>query len=353
MHFKPDYKNIIDVCNNIKPERLPLYEHIISPVIMEKILDVKFADMEEGQGKDLPEFFKHYCWFFKEMTYDTVSYEVCVIEALPHQGNSLMGKEPGPIQTEQDLDNFDWQAALEKYKQVSDNKFKALAKNLPEGMKAVGGVGNGVFEISEDLVGLEYLAYMQVDNPQLYEKVYSKIGDLMYQIWDWFLQNHSQSFAVCRIGDDLGYKSGTLISPAGIRKHIVPQYHKVIDLIQDSGHKFLWHSCGNIFEVMDDFIRIGIDAKHSNEDVIAEYDRWIELYSDKIGLFGGIDMDFLCHQPPDRVYEKVLEEGKRFRNKANGYALGSGNSIPDYVPVDGYLAMIKAANKIREKEKSL
>ena len=33
----------------------------------------------------------------------------------------------------------------------------ALHRALPPGMKAVGGVGNGVFEISEDLVGLEYL----------------------------------------------------------------------------------------------------------------------------------------------------------------------------------------------------
>jgi uroporphyrinogen decarboxylase len=35
---------------------------------------------------------------------------------------------------------------------------------------------------------------------------------------------------------------------------------------------------------------------------------------------------------------------------AKGYALGSGNSIPDYVPVDGYLAMIEAARRVRKDE---
>jgi len=49
----------------------------------------------------------------------------------------------------------------------------------------------------------------------------------------------------------------------------------------------------------------------------------------------------------------VFEKGSRFRAAANGYALGSGNSIPDYVPVDGYLAMIEAAKKIRKSEKFL
>jgi uroporphyrinogen decarboxylase len=30
-----------------------------------------------------------------------------------------------------------------------------------------------------------------------------------------------------------------------------------------------------------------------------------------------------------------------------GYALGSGNSIPDYVPAAGYLVMIEAAREFR------
>lgn len=351
MIFEPDYRNIVDACSNVRPKRLPLYEHIISPQVMERILSVEFAELENSSGNDLKEFFTQFCRFFKEMTYDTVSYEVSIVQALPHAGDSLMGRKPGPIQTDDDFEKFDWEDIVEKYKQTADEKFRILGDTLPDGMKAIGGVANGVFEISEDLVGIEYLAYMQVDNPELYEKIYSKIGELMYQIWEWFLENHSHHYAVCRIGDDLGYKSGTLISPAGIRKHIIPQYKKVIDLIHRSGHKFLWHSCGNIFDVMDDFINIGIDAKHSNEDIIAPYDKWIELYSDKIGLVGGIDVDLLCQEKPDRIYERVIEDGKRFRNKANGYALGSGNSIPDYVPVEGYLAMIKAGQKIRETER--
>ena len=42
--------------------------------------------------------------------------------------------------------------------------------------------------------------------------------------------------------------------------------------------------------------------------------------------------------------------GAEYRRLARGYALGSGNSIPDYVPVDGYLAMIRAAQALREEE---
>ena len=43
--------------------------------------------------------------------------------------------------------------------------------------------------------------------------------------------------------------------------------------------------------------------------------------------------------------------GNTYRKSAKGYAIGSGNSIPDYVPVEGYLAMIDAVKEIRRTEK--
>ena len=112
----------------------------------------------------------------------------------------------------------------------------------------------------------------------------------------------------------------------------------------------MWHSCGKIFSVMDDVIALGIDGKHSNEDTIAQFDEWITRYSGQIALLGGIDVDILCQHSPDEIFGQVVEKGTRYREMASGFALGSGNSIPDYVPIDGYLAMIRAAQHIRKQE---
>jgi uroporphyrinogen-III decarboxylase len=99
-----------------------------------------------------------------------------------------------------------------------------------------------------------------------------------------------------------------------------------------------------------DYIALGIDAKHSNEDQIAPFEKWIDLYNDRIGLFGGIDVNTLCLNGYDDVYREVLEKGARYRRKARGYGIGSGNSIPEYVPVDGFLAMVEAVKEIRRRE---
>ena len=340
---------MLDVLNNKRPKRLPIYEHIISPEIMEQILDVKFADLLAGNNSDQMEFFSHYCRFFKKMTYDTVSFEVTVTDQLPDHG-AIVGGRPGPIQNRDDFEKYPWDDLPAIYWDVATPQFQALIQCIPEGMKALGGIGNGVFEISEDLVGFQYLAYMQADDPQLYADLYRKIGDLMVELWSEFLKRYSEHFAICRFGDDLGFKTNTLVSPKVIREHILPQYRRVIDLIRNAGKPFLWHSCGKIFSIMDDVIGLGIGTKHSNEDVIAPYDEWITRYGDQIGLVGGIDVDLLCQSAPDDIFERVVEKGQMYRRMARGYALGSGNSIPEYVPVEGYLAMVKAAQHIRQLE---
>ena len=208
--FTPDYHNILDVLNNKKPKRLPIYEHIISPTIMEKVLNKSFAELGVGNIDDLAEFFNHYCTFFKKMTYDTVSYQFCISEILPEHG-AIMGGKPGPIQTREDFEKYPWDELPTRYWEKADLYFQALAQTLPIGMKAIGGVGNGVFEISEDLVGYEYLSYMQIDNPDLYADLHTKIGDLMKTIWDRFLKHYSDFFVGCRFGDDLGFKTNLLL----------------------------------------------------------------------------------------------------------------------------------------------
>ena len=108
MAFQNDYRHILDVLANKKPARLPIYEHIISPAIMEQILDVGFAELIDGNLVDQKAFFQHYNRFFQEMTYDTVSYEVTIVDRLPGHG-AICGGRPGPIQNRDDFLKYPWE----------------------------------------------------------------------------------------------------------------------------------------------------------------------------------------------------------------------------------------------------
>lgn len=110
-----------------------------------------------------------------EMTYDVVSFEVCITEVLP-DGGAIKGGKPGPIQNRSDFRAYPWNDLPTLFWEHATPKFDSLVESIPSGMKAVGGIGNGVFEISEDLVGLEYLPFIQADDPGLYGEIYCRIG---------------------------------------------------------------------------------------------------------------------------------------------------------------------------------
>jgi uroporphyrinogen decarboxylase len=347
--FTPDFTNLLKVLSNERPKRLPVYEHHIDAPFISKALGEEL-NPENLKAHELPEYYRKVIGFWKDMTYDGFDFEAAICDILPGHG-AIMGGMLGPIQSRDDFEKYPWKEIPLIFKEKYSPHFNAIRKTLPDGMKAYGGCGYGIFEASQDLVGFESLCIMQCLDPDLFRDLFIRIGDLWVELWSWVINNYHDLFVFYRMGDDLGHKTSTMLDPDIIRQHILPQYKRVIDLVHLSGKKFLLHSCGRIFPLMDDIIALGIDAKHSNEDQIAPFMEWIEKYSSKIGLFGGFDLNLLVLENPDKVFQTVLKQGTDYRAKAKGYGLGSGNSIPGYIPVDSFIAMIEAAKEIRRREK--
>ncbi len=347
-NFTPDYTHLLDVLHNRRPKRLPLYEHHIDAPFISKILGEELV-LGGNKKKDYEDYYRKVIGFWKDHTYDAFDYEAAICDIFPGHG-AIMGGMAGPIQTRDDFNTYPFDEIPTIFWNTYTPHLEAIRAVLPPGMKAFGGCGYGIFESAQDLVGFENLCLMQFMDPELFTDLFNKVGDLYATLWTKMISDYSDIFVFFRMGDDLGHKTSTMLAPDTIRNFILPQYKKVIDLVHSAGKKFLLHSCGNIFSVMDDLIELGIDAKHSNEDQIAPFDKWIDSYNDRIGLFGGIDLNTLVLKSYDDIYKEVLEKGLHYRNKAKGFGIGSGNSIPDYIPVEGFMAMVDAAKEIRRSE---
>jgi len=298
----------------------------------------------------MDDYFSRYIEFWRTNTYDAFDYEAAICDIIPGHGAILGGK--GPIQTREDFERYPFDDIPRIFWETYTPRLESLRRVTPAGMKAYGGCGYGIFETAQDLVGMESFCMMQYIDPELFADIFKKIEWLYRTLWTRMASEWGDIFVFFRMGDDLGHRTSTMLSPDTIRTYILPLYKMVIDIAHHAGKRFLLHSCGNIFEVMPDIIALGIDAKHSNEDQIAPFGEWIERYGSQIGLFGGFDMNELILNPYDYVYEKVLREGVEFRARTQGYGLGSGNSIPDYMSEEGFRAMVEAAKEIRRREKN-
>ena len=95
---------------------------------------------------------------------------------------------------------------------------------------------------------------------------------------------------------------------------------------------------------MTDLIdNVRIDGKHSFEDAIMPVQDFQITYGDSIAVLGGLDLNILSGGTPAQVraQTRLLLETCGARGR---YALGAGNSVPSYVPVENYLTMLDERN---------
>lgn len=348
MTYKPNYQNIVDVALNRKPQRIPLYEHYVSYNMIEKITNTQLSRYYWGTPEELRLMFANYTAFFRDYGYDAVSFECCVTDILPH-GGALSGSGKGCIDSQETFDAYPWESVKELYINRFEPYFDALAESMPDGMKAIGGVGNGVFEIVQDIVGYENLCIFSFEEPELYASLFEKVGQILYEIWQWFLKNYSDVYCVCRFGDDLGYKSNTLLSHEDIRKHIIPQYTRIVDLVHQYGRPFLLHSCGKIFAVMEDLIDAGVDILNPIQPCSKDMNpvNLRDTYRNRIVFHGGLDtQEILPKCSPEQVAEEVRKLIDVFKPEGN-YIFAAAHNIQTDVSAENIDAMFTAAKKYK------
>jgi uroporphyrinogen decarboxylase len=144
--------------------------------------------------------------------------------------------------------------------------------------------------------------------------------------------------------DDLGFKTGTLLSPEDLEKLLFPWIKKYAQLAHDHDKVCLLHACGNYYEngIIETFIdEIKLDAIHSHQDSIWPISKCVQNFGDRIAFLGGVDLDKLCRLDESSLREYVQE----ILNAClpGRFALGSGNSIANYVPVENYFVMLDEA----------
>lgn len=222
--------------------------------------------------------------------------------------------------------------------------YQDLGAVLPDGMKLIASGNGGLLENAIDLVGFETLSLMTLLDEALATEIFDAIGSRLLRFYE--IVSSIETVGACIINDDWGFKNQTMFSPEMLRRWIFPWHKKMVAAIHRSGKPAILHSCGQLEAVMDDVIHdMKYDAKHSFEDQITPVEEAYTKWGDQIAILGGIDMDFLARKPIEEIEARslsMLEKGM----SGGGYALGSGNSIPDYIPDENYFAMISARSKL-------
>ena len=352
--FQPNWEGLVD---NIRrkgtPDRAYLIELFQDLEIEEAI--IKRFGLEEGLDANDPAFAqkRHIAlrrfsgfdfvrsglsgldWKFSRLTAKDTE------EQLGKSERAFADEHSGPIMSWDDFEKYPWPdpnlpeatAGLEWY-----------SENLPDDMCIIGSGGVGHFaEHLTWLMGFETLCFALFDDRKLVAAIAEKLLEIETRAMERILQ--FDRVKLVWSSDDMGYKTGLMISPDDTREFMLPGHKKLAAMAHAAGNPYLLHSCGKLEDIIDDLIDdVQIDAKHSFEDTIEDICEVKKTYGQRTALLGGIDVDFLCRSDEAAIRQRVRKTLDACQ-PGGGYCLGTGNSVANYVPLDNYLTMVDEGMK--------
>jgi len=94
--------------------------------------------------------------------------------------------------------------------------------------------------------------------------------------------------------------------------------------------------------VLDDIIDNGVLALHPIEPKAMDIYELKRQYYGRLAVVGNLDLgSTLTRGTPEEVRDDVRKHIARLA-PGGGYAVGSSNTIPNYVPIENYKAMVEA-----------
>lgn len=334
--YEPDFNQLLKVLRCEKPDRPVLFEYFTNGPLNEYLAGRKNADPD-----NLAETIAITIEAFTNAGYDYVTiptrfYGGMKFTLAAHEQKSTVSQNDGVMITDR--------ATFESYPWPNPEKgdfdtFYRFAPSLHKQMRFVTPGPGGVLENVIDLVGFERLCYMLFEDEQLVQDIFDAVGSRLLRFYE--ILSCLETVGALIVNDDWVFKTQTMLDPDSMHRYLFPWHKKIVEAIHLNGKPAILHSCGNLETVMDFLIdELKYDAKHSWEDTICPVEKGWQQWGDRIAILGGIDMDFLVRSTPEAIRNRSIEMLKLTGSK--GYALGSGNSIPAFVPFENYLAMIRA-----------
>lgn len=199
------------------------------------------------------------------------------------------------------------------------------------------------------LQGMEHFFPNLIANRDFAEALLLKIADLCKTLMGHFLAELGDNVDMIKIGDDLGMQDGLLISPKMYREILKPIHADYISFIKERTQaKVFFHSDGDIFNLVDDFIEIGVDILNpiqTSAGKMADLGTLKKRYGNNLCFCGAVDTFRIL---PYGTPEQVRDEVRRIINilgPGGGYLLAAVHTLLDEVPAENILAMVDAVEE--------
>lgn len=189
--------------------------------------------------------------------------------------------------------------------------------------------------------GLETFSYLLSDSPELIARYLMLNTELSLR--HIALLSIADLVVGVFIGDDIAYKGTTIFSPDYLRREFFPRLEVLVDAYHTSGLPVMFHSDGNLMNILSDLVACGIDLLNPIEVAAGMNPLEIRDRHPRLILVGGIDVsELLPFGTPDQVAEATLA---LIQTTGPGVLVGSSTELHNEVPLENFQAMVETVRQ--------
>jgi uroporphyrinogen decarboxylase len=319
-------QRVITALNNKVPDKVPTFEWIINPGIIEKMTgqrsETEFIKQYDIDAIAVSTNMKHEIvndehyideWGIKRVSYG--EYPTPVGSTINNKNDMKKLRIPDPNA------DFRFDKIKDVMNEIGDEK--AIIIRLRD-----------VFSQPRDLMGFEGFLMSFYSQPEFLHALMELSLEYNAQ-----LAENAKKIGgeIIVVGDDIAATTGLLISPAMYREHVLPYFKKLIQKFRNLGFYVIKHTDGNIMDVIEDLIDTGIDCIDPIDPLSGMDIEYIKKkYGECVCIKGNVDcVSTLVDKNP----EDVIKETKECILKASvggGHIISSSNSIHQGINPENY-----------------
>jgi uroporphyrinogen decarboxylase len=205
------------------------------------------------------------------------------------------------------------------------------------GLFNVFGIGFSLFERAWTLRGMESLMIDFYENPAFAKELLERIADNNIAQVEEALK---YDFDAVYFGDDWGSQRGLLMGPELWREFLKPQLARMYSTVRKAGRKVLIHSCGDVDELFDELVEIGLNCFNPFQPEVMDVHALHARYKGRLAFFGGLSTQRTL---PYGSAEDVRAESRSLleMGRQGGYVFAPAHAVPGDAPLENLLAFIE------------
>ncbi len=202
-------------------------------------------------------------------------------------------------------------------------------------------IGFSLFERAWTLRGMESFYMDCIENPDFVRDLFNAIAD--YNIAQVNEAVRYDIDAVC-FGDDWGQQQGLFMGYPSWKEMIFPALQRMYKTVRDAGKTVIIHSCGDVDELFDDLISIGLQVFNPFQPEVMDVNELMGRYRGRLSFWGGLSTQRTL---PQGTVEAVRHETRHLLElgASGGYIMSPAHAVESDVPLANMLAFIEEAKR--------